>query len=157
MLRCDLFVFLYNCRYVTMTNFHSVTCCTRLLAHDDCKLFPILYEGKLLNNRNFIVTFFTRVLIQIVSYFSTQSHCFATHLVHLSTSLRMPSRKKLFGMAFNQLCTASITSSSANRLTDVLSSVSKSFHPFIHSPLTQTTVSTLNLHFSVDFRSFHTP
>jgi hypothetical protein len=41
-------------------------------------------------------------------------------------------------------------------ITDVLSSVLKSFHPFIHSPLTQTTVSILNLHSSVDFRSFHT-
>jgi len=41
-------------------------------------------------------------------------------------------------------------------ITDVLSSVLKSFHPFIHSPLTQTTVSILNLHSSVDFRRFHT-
>ena len=40
-------------------------------------------------------------------------------------------------------------------ITDVLSSVLKSFHPFIHSTLTQTTVSILNLHSSVDFR-FHT-
>jgi len=39
---------------------------------------------------------------------------------------------------------------------DILSSVSKSFHPFIHSPLTQTTVSILNHHSSVDFRRFHT-
>ena len=41
-------------------------------------------------------------------------------------------------------------------ITDVLSSVLKSFHPFIHSPLTQTTVSILNLHSSVDFRGFDT-
>jgi hypothetical protein len=41
-------------------------------------------------------------------------------------------------------------------ITDVLSSVLKSFHPFIHSPLTQTTVSILNLHSSLDFRRFHT-
>jgi len=41
-------------------------------------------------------------------------------------------------------------------ITDVLSSILKSFHPFIHSPLTHTTVSILNLHSSVDFRSFHT-
>jgi len=41
-------------------------------------------------------------------------------------------------------------------ITDILSSVLKSFHPFIHSPLTQTTVSILNLHSSVDFRRFHT-
>jgi len=41
-------------------------------------------------------------------------------------------------------------------ITDILSSVSKSFHPFIHSPLTQTTVSILNLHSSVDFTRFHT-
>ena len=41
-------------------------------------------------------------------------------------------------------------------ITDVLSSVLKSFHPSIHSPLTQTNVSILNLHSSVDFRRFHT-
>jgi len=40
-------------------------------------------------------------------------------------------------------------------ITDVLSSILKSFHPFIHSPLTQTTVSILYLHSSVDFRRFH--
>ena len=41
-------------------------------------------------------------------------------------------------------------------ITGVLSSVFKSFHPLIHSPLTQITVSILNLHSSVDFRRFHT-
>jgi len=41
-------------------------------------------------------------------------------------------------------------------ITDVLSPVLKSFHPFIHSPLTQTTVSILNLHSTIDFRRFHT-
>ena len=41
-------------------------------------------------------------------------------------------------------------------ITDVLSSVLKSFHPFIYSPLTQTTVPILNLHSSVVFRRFHT-
>ena len=41
-------------------------------------------------------------------------------------------------------------------ITDVLYSVLKSFHPFICSPLTQTTVYILNLHSSVDFRRFHT-
>jgi len=41
-------------------------------------------------------------------------------------------------------------------ITDVLSSIFKSFQPFIHSPLTQTTVSILNLHSSVDSRRFHT-
>jgi len=41
-------------------------------------------------------------------------------------------------------------------ITDILSSIFKSSHPFIHSPLTQTTVSILNLHSSVDFRRFHT-
>jgi len=41
-------------------------------------------------------------------------------------------------------------------ITDVLSSALKYFHPFIHSSLTQTTVSILNLHSSVDFRRFHT-
>ena len=39
---------------------------------------------------------------------------------------------------------------------DILSSVLKFFHPFIHSPLTKTTASILNLHSSVDFRMFHT-
>jgi hypothetical protein len=39
-------------------------------------------------------------------------------------------------------------------ITDVLPSVLKSFHQFIHSPLTQTTVSTLNRHSSVDFKGF---
>jgi len=71
MLPCDLFVFLYNCRYVTVTNFHSVTCCTRLLAHDDCKLFPVLYEGKLLNNRNFIVNFYESTNTNCVLFFDT--------------------------------------------------------------------------------------
>jgi hypothetical protein len=41
-------------------------------------------------------------------------------------------------------------------ITDVLSSILKSFHPFIHSLLTQTTVFILNLHSSVDFIRFHT-
>ena len=48
-----------------------------------------------------------------VSYFLTLSPCFATHLVHLSTNMRVPSRKKLFDVVFNQLCTASITSLSS--------------------------------------------
>jgi hypothetical protein len=41
-------------------------------------------------------------------------------------------------------------------INDVLSSVLKSLHPFIHSPLTQTTAPILNLHSSVHFRRFHT-
>jgi hypothetical protein len=41
-------------------------------------------------------------------------------------------------------------------ITGILFSVLKSFHSFIHSTLTQTTVSILNLHSSVDFRRFHT-
>jgi hypothetical protein len=41
-------------------------------------------------------------------------------------------------------------------ITDVFSSVLKSFHPFIHSSLTQPTVSILKLHSSADFRRFHT-
>ena len=41
-------------------------------------------------------------------------------------------------------------------ITDVLSSVLKSFHPLTHSPLTQTTISILNLHSSADFTRFHT-
>jgi len=39
-------------------------------------------------------------------------------------------------------------------ITDVLSSILKSSHPFIHPALTQTTVSILNLHSSLDFRRF---
>ena len=35
------------------------------------------------------------------------------------------------------------------------SSVLKPFHPLKHSPLTETTVSILNLHSSVDSRRFH--
>ena len=68
------------------------------------------YEGKSLNKRKCYTrnNFFTRVLTEIVCVlFFDIVPCFATHLVHLSTSLRMPSRKKmLFGVAFNQLCTA---------------------------------------------------
>jgi len=41
-------------------------------------------------------------------------------------------------------------------ITDVFSSDLKPFYSFIHSPLTQTTVSILNLRSSVDFRTFHT-
>ena len=83
-----------------------------------------------------------------MSYFSTQFPCFATHLVHLSTSLQMPSRKKLFGVAFNQLCTASITSSS-----------SANFWPhkcsFIGPNKWKSDGAILNLHYSVHFRRFH--
>jgi hypothetical protein len=41
-------------------------------------------------------------------------------------------------------------------ITDILSSILKSIHPFIHSPLTQTTLSILNLHSSVNFKRFYT-
>jgi len=41
-------------------------------------------------------------------------------------------------------------------ITDVLSSILKYIHPFIHSLLTQTTVFIMRLHSSVDFRRFHT-
>jgi len=84
-----------------------------------------------------------------MSYFSTQSPCFATRLVHLSTSLRMPSRKKLFGVSFNHLCTASITSSSSANF----------WHrkcPFIGPNKWKSDDAILNLHFSVHFRKFHT-
>jgi len=88
-----------------------------------------------------------------VSYFSTQSPYFATHLVHLSTSLRMPSRKKLDLLFHCLICHANWTPTPVI-ITDILSSVLKSFHPFIHSLLTQTTVSISNFHSSVDFRRF---
>jgi hypothetical protein len=39
-------------------------------------------------------------------------------------------------------------------ISDILSSVLKSFHPFIHSPLTQTTVSIVNLHSSENSEGF---
>jgi len=42
-------------------------------------------------------------------------------------------------------------------ITDVLPSGLKSFLTFIHSSLTQTAVSILNLNLSVDFGRFHTP
>jgi len=109
------------------------------------------YEGKSLTNRNFIITFLQEYLQKLfVSYFSTQSPRFATHSVQLSTSLRAPSRKKLFGVAFNQLCTADITSSSLQTCgpANVLS--------YVETSESQTTVSILNLHSSVDFRRFHT-
>jgi len=68
-----------------------------------------------------------------VSYFSTWSPCFATHLVHLSTSLRMPSRKKL-DLLFHCLTCHANWSPTPVFITDILSSVLKSFHPFLHSP-----------------------
>jgi len=85
-----------------------------------------------------------------VSYFWTQSPRFATHSVHLSTSLRMPSRKKLFGVASNQLCTASITSSSSANLWPRKCS-------FVDpNKWKSDNCLHLNLHSSVDFRRFHT-
>ena len=90
-----------------------------------------------------------------MSYFSTYSSCFATHFLHLSTSLRMPSRKKL-DLLFHCLTCHANWSPTPVFITDILSSVLKSFHPFINSPITQKTVSILNLHSSVDFRRFHT-
>ena len=55
----------------------------------------LFYEGKSLNNRNFIITFLQEYLQKLfVSYFPTQSPRFAAHPVHLSTNFRMPSRKK---------------------------------------------------------------
>ena len=55
------------------------------------------YESKSLNNRNFIITLLQEYLQKLfLPYFSTQSPCFTTRLVHQSTSLQMPSRKKSF-------------------------------------------------------------
>jgi hypothetical protein len=56
----------------------------------------------------------------------------------------------------NSACSHRFAAPTLVFITVVLSSVMKSFHPFIDSPLTQTTVSILNLHSSVDFRRFHT-
>jgi len=67
-------------------------------------IYICMYEGKSLNNRNFIITFLQEYLQKLfVSYFSTQSPCFATHLVHLSTCLRMPSKKKAFNVSLATL------------------------------------------------------
>jgi hypothetical protein len=62
----------------------------------------------------------------------------------------------LLHLLFHCLSCHANWSASSVFITEILSSVLKSFHPFIHSPLTQTTVSILNLHSSVDFRRFHT-
>jgi len=67
----------------------------------------------------------------------------------------MPSREKL-DLLFHCLTCHANWSPTPVFITDILSSVLKPIHPFIHSPLTQTTVSILNLHSSVDFRRFHT-
>jgi len=62
-----------------------------------CHPFTTIYEGKSLNKRNFIITFLQEYLWKLfVSYFWTYSPCFATHLVQLSTSLRVSSIKKTF-------------------------------------------------------------
>ena len=68
-----------------------------------------------LNNRNFM-TFFTRVLIEIVCFlFFDIVPLLRNTLCSLVHKLADALYKKLFGMAFNQLCTTSITSlSSAN-------------------------------------------
>jgi len=62
----------------------------------------------------------------------------------------------LLDLLFHCLACHSNWSPTLVSITDTLSSVSKSFHPFIHTPLTETTVSILNLHSSVDFRRCHT-
>jgi len=67
----------------------------------------------------------------------------------------MPSRKKL-DLLFHCLTCHANWSPTPVFIIDNLPSVLKSLHPFIHSPLTQTTVSILNLLFSVDFRRFYT-
>jgi len=63
-------------------------------------------------------------------------------------------RDSLLDLLFHCLSCHANWSPSPVFVTDVLSSVLKSLHPFIHSLLTQTTVSILNLHSSVDFRRF---
>ena len=67
----------------------------------------------------------------------------------------MPSRKKLDQLFYCLTCHSNWSPTPVS-ITDILSSVLKTFHPFTHSPLTQTTVSILNIHSSVDFRRFHT-
>jgi len=92
----DHSIYLFSVNTVICRLYHvqSVTQYTIFIPHNHPSL--TLYEGKSLNNRNFIITFLQEYLQKLfVSYFSTQSPCFATHLVHLSTTLRMPSRKKL--------------------------------------------------------------
>jgi len=112
-----------------------------------------MYKGKSLNNRKFYTCndFFTRVLTKIVCvlFFDIVAPCFATHLVHLSTSLRMPSRKKLFGVTFNQHYTFSITWSSSAHFWPCKCS-------FIGPNKWKSDGTILNLHSSVDFRMFHT-
>ena len=61
----------------------------------------------------------------------------------------MPSRKKLFGVAFNQLCTVCITSSSSANCWPHKCS-------FIGPNKWKSDGAILNLHSSVDFRRFHT-
>ena len=112
-----------------------------------------IYEDKSLNNRNFIITFFTRVLTEVfcVLFSDTVPPRFATHSVHLSTSLRMPSRKKSFlarpltNFAPPPIpCRHLQTCGPANVLSQVQTSDS------------HTAVCIQNLHSSVDFRRFHT-
>ena len=143
--------------YILHTNMiQNVINNTHMYIYIHTYIYTGIYEGKYLNNRNFIIIFLQEYLQKLfVSYFSTWSPCFATHLVHLSTSLRMPSRKKL-DLLFHCLTYHANWSPTPVFTTDILSSVLKSFHPFIHSPLTQTTVAIPNLHSSVDFRRFHT-
>jgi len=62
----------------------------------------------------------------------------------------------LLDLLFHSLSCHTNWSSTPVFITNVLSSILKSFRPFIHSPLIQTTVSILNLHSSVDSRRFHT-
>ena len=66
----------------------------------------------------------------------------------------MPSRKSL-DLLFHCLTCHANWSPTTVFISDILSSVLKSFHTFILSPLTQATVYILNLHFSGDFRRFH--
>ena len=77
-----------------------------------------IHEGKSLNNRNFIITILQECLQKLfVSYFPKQSPPLRNTPgppVHkLADALQ---KKKLFGVASNQLRTASITSSSSANL-----------------------------------------
>ena len=111
-----------------------------------------IHEGKSLNNRNFIITILQECLKKLfVSYFPTQSPRFATHSVHLSTSLQMPSRKISFS-AWPLTNFAPPPLSRRHLQTGGPANVLSQFQTSdIH-----TAVCILNLRSSVDLRRFHT-
>jgi len=82
-------------------------------------LYVCIHEGKSgIDNRNFIITCFTRVLTEIVCvlFFDTVPPASQHTRSSCPQACGWPPEKKLFGVAFNQLSTASITSSSSANL-----------------------------------------